>query len=105
MESELPQERQESTCLSVPTDTQVKEASVKKLKFFCLAILALSLVATPALAQKGNRSNKGGAVSAENKKSDKDRDPSPTKGSKAKKTRTRKGWSKNAEHNAKGHSK
>lgn len=87
---------------------------MKKLKFFWLAILALSLLATPALAQKGNRSNAGGKVTgiarsdqvqAENKKGDKDRDPSPTKGSKAKKTRTRKGWSKNAEHNAKGHSK
>jgi Ni/Co efflux regulator RcnB len=84
---------------------------VKTIKNLCLAILALSLLATPALAQRG-RSNRGGAtrgiprsdqVQAKNKKTDKDTDP--TKGSKAKKTRTRKGWDKNAEHNANGHSK
>ena len=88
-----------------------KGASVKTMKNLCLAILALSLLATPALAQRG-RSNAGGAtrgiirsdkVQAENKKTDKDTDP--TKGSKAKKTRE--GWEKNAKHKAKakGHSK
>ncbi len=34
---------------------------VKKLKFLCLAIVALSLLAVPAAAQKGkDRDNKGG---------------------------------------------
>jgi len=56
-----------------------------KTKNLWLAILALSLMAAPAFAQKG-RSNKGGAaradtradqVQAENKKQDKDRDRSP----------------------------
>jgi len=42
-------------------------------------------------------------VQADNKKTDKDTDP--TKGSKAKKTRTREGWEKNAKHKAKGHNK
>jgi len=93
------------------TNTWLKEASVKTTKNLCLAILALSLLATPALAQRG-RSNAGGAargiprsdqVQAENKKTDQDTDP--TKGSKAKKTRTREGWEKNAKHKAKGHTK
>ena len=88
-----------------PQAHDFKEAYVK-MKNLCLAILALSLLATPALAQK-NRSNKGGAVTgiarsdqvqAENKKSDKDSDPNPSKGSKSKKTRTRDGWEKNAKH-------
>ena len=79
-----------------------------KLKSLFVAILALSLLASPALAQKGRRSNMGGAltgraranqVQAENN--------SPSKASKAKKTRTREGWEKNAKHKAtaKGHSK
>ena len=84
---------------------------MKTTKNPCLAILALSLLATPALAQRG-RSNAHGAtrgiprsdqVQAENKKTDKDTDPA--KGSKAKKTRTREGWEKNAKHKAKGQSK
>ena len=86
---------------------------MKTMKNLSLAILALSLLATPALAQRG-RSNAGGAmrgiprsdhVQAENKKTDKDTDPNPSKGSKAKKTR--KGWEKNAQHKAKakGHGK
>ena len=86
---------------------------MKTMKNLCLAILALSLLATPALAQRG-RSNAGGAtrgiirsdkVQAENKKTDKDTDPNPSKGNKAKKTRE--GWEKNAKHKAKakGHSK
>ena len=80
-----------------------------KMKNLCLAMLALSLSATPAFAQKGGRSNRGGAttgiarsdqVQGMNKKSDKDRDPNPSKGSKSqgKKTRTRVGWGKNANH-------
>ena len=57
----LPRKR-ESACVSVPTDTRVKEAYVvKKLKCFCLGMLTFSLLAMPALAQK-NRSNKGGAA-------------------------------------------
>jgi hypothetical protein len=60
---------------------------MKKLKYLCLAILAVSLLAIPAAAQKGkDRDNKGGAqrgdnradlVQSENKKKDKDKDPSP----------------------------
>ena len=80
-----------------------------KMKNLCLAILTLSLLATPALAQKGGRSNRGGAttgiarsdqVQSMNKKGDKDHDPSPSKGSKSKgkKNRTREGWEKNAKH-------
>ena len=74
--------------MSVPGDTRVKEASVKKLKYFCLAILALSLLAIPAVAQKSTRSNKGATatggaradlVQSENKKKDKDKDPAPDK--------------------------
>ncbi len=39
---------------------------VKKLKFLCLAIVALSLLAVPAAAQKGkDRSNKGGATTGD----------------------------------------
>lgn len=58
---------------------------MKTMRNLCLAIVALSLLGTPALAQKG-RSDKGGAtradaradqVQATNKKQDKDRDPSP----------------------------
>ena len=84
---------------------------MKTTKNLCLAILALSLLATPALAQRG-RANSGGAarsiprsdqVQSMNKKGDKDHDPTPSKGSKAKKTRTREGWEKNAKH--KGSSK
>jgi Ni/Co efflux regulator RcnB len=70
----------------VVTGTRLdEEASMKKLKYFCLAIAAFSLLAIPAAAQKG-RSNKGGAergdaradlVQSENKKKDKDRDRNP----------------------------
>lgn len=56
------QDRQEYACISVPTNTHVKEASVKKVKYFSLAALVLSLLAIPAAAQKGkDRDNKGGA--------------------------------------------
>ena len=84
---------------------------MKTTKNLCLAILAFSLLGTPALAQRGH-SNSGGAtrgipssdqVQGDNKKTDKDKDP--TKGSKAKKTRTREGWEKKAKYTAKGHSK
>ena len=84
---------------------------MKTTKNLCLAILTFSLLGTPALAQRG-RSNSGDTtkgmprsdqVQAENKKTDKDTDP--TKGSKVKKTRTREGWEKKTKHTAKGHSK
>ena len=82
---------------------------MKTMKSLCLAVLGFSLLATPALAQKGGRSNKGGAttgiarsdkVQGMNKKNFKDHDPTPSKGSKSKgeKTRTREGWEKNAKH-------
>jgi len=57
---------------------------VKTIKNLCLTIVALSVLATPAMGQ--DRSNKGGAqrgdaradqVQAANKKQDKDRDPNP----------------------------
>lgn len=56
-----------------------------KLKSLCLGVLALSLLAIPAAAQKSH-SNKGGAQRADNRadavqasdtKKDKDRDPAP----------------------------
>lgn len=58
---------------------------MRNLKSLCLAVLALSMLAIPAAAQRGNRSNRGGAqrgdnradmVQAENKNPDKDRDQS-----------------------------
>ena len=57
---------------------------MKRLKYFCLAIVASSLLAIPAAAQKA-RSNRGGALrgdaranlaQSEHKKPDKDRDQS-----------------------------
>ena len=107
-ESELLSDLAESVWLCIPASTQFQEASVKTMKNLCLAILALSLLATPALAQRG-RSNAGGAtrgiirsdkVQAENKKTDKDTDP--TKGSKAKKTAHARAGRKNAKHKARG---
>ena len=82
---------------------------MKTMKCLWLAVLGFSLLATPALAQKGGRSNRGGAttgiarsdqVQGMNKKGDKDHDPTPSKGSKSngKKIRTREGWEKNAKH-------
>ena len=61
---------------------------MKKLKYFCLVMLAFSLLAIPAAAQKSGRSNKRGANRGdaradlvqsenENKKKDKDRDRNP----------------------------
>ena len=70
---------------------------MKKLKYFSLAVLVLSLLAIPATAQKGkDRDNKGGAntgdVRADLVKST---NKTPSKG---KKTRTREGWEKTAKH-------
>jgi len=102
----LPRKR-ESACVSVPTDTRVKEAYVvKKLKCFCLGMLTFSLLAMPALAQK-NRSNKGGAARGDVRadavqsatKKDKDRDPSPDND---KNKGKHKGETK-GKHKAKGH--
>lgn len=67
-------------------------------------LLAFAFLGTPTLAQSG-RSNSGGTtrgiprsdqVQAENKKTDKDTDP--TKGSKVKKTRTRELGEKDQAH-------
>src|SRR5260370_4662421 len=62
LERDLHQDKQRSACTSVPRDTRIKEASVKKLKYFSLAVLVLSLLAIPETAQKGkDRDNKGAA--------------------------------------------
>jgi hypothetical protein len=94
---------------------RVEEASMKKLKYFCSALLVASLLAIPAAAQKGEkgeRNNNGTSTSkqkgkaradqvqAVNKKGDKD--PSPTKGSKNK--GHHEGWEKKGKAKAKGHS-
>ena len=80
---------------------------MKRLKYFCLAIVTFSLLAIPAAAQKG-RSNWGGAergdarsdlVQSENKKPDKDRDRSPDND---KNKGKHKGETK-GKHKAKGH--
>ncbi len=86
---------------------------MKTLKNLGLAMVALSLLAIPAAARNGQKGNTGvgkqhGQARAEevqtaNNKGDKDH--TPFKGSKSKKTRSREGWAKNAKHNAKGHSK
>ena len=81
---------------------------MKMLKNLFVAIFVLSLLATPALAQKGRRSNMGAAMTGRARANQvHDENKSPSKGSKAKKTRTREGWEKNAQHKAKakGHSK
>lgn len=70
---------------------------MRKLKYSCLALLVAFLLAIPVAAQnseKGERNNNGAnephgqaraaEVQADNHK--------PSKGSKAKKTRTREGW-------------
>jgi len=93
------------------TGTRLKEALMKKLKYFCSAVLVFALMAIPAVAQhgkKGTRHNNGAGeprgqaraeeVQAENKKGDKD----PSKGNKGKPKRE--GWEKKAKHKAKGHS-
>ena len=77
------------------------------LKTVCLGVLAFSLLAIPAAAQR-SRSNKGGAargenradvVQAENKKDkDKDRDPLPDNDKKGKHKGEMQG-----KHKAKGH--
>jgi hypothetical protein len=59
-EPDLHQGKQESECPGVSAGTRIKEASVKKLKYFSSAVLVLSLLALPATAQKGkDRDNKG----------------------------------------------
>ena len=80
---------------------------MKTMRYFFLAVLAFSLLAIPAAAQK-SRSNKDGAnhgevradlVQSENKKKDKDRDPTPDNDkNKGKHTGETKG-----KHAAKGH--
>ncbi len=81
---------------------------MKKLQYFCSAILVFVLLAIPAVAQKGGRSNKGGAergdaradlVQSENKKKDKDRDQNPDND---KNKGKHKGETK-GKHKAKGH--
>src|SRR5258708_10286803 len=60
-EPDLHQGKQESECPGVSAGTRIKEASVKKLKYFSSAVLVLSLLALPATAQKGkDRDNKCG---------------------------------------------
>ncbi len=88
---------------------------MKMLKNLGLAMVALSLLAIPAAADHGKKgqSNNGAneprgtarAEEVQNKNGDKDKTPSKGSKSKGEKTRTRKGWHKTAEHNAKGHTK
>ena len=108
MDRDLQQGKQESARISVPRGARVKEASVKKLKYFSLAALILFLLAIPAAAQKSSRSNKGAAatgdaradlVQSENMKKDKDKDPAPDND---KNKGKHKGETK-GKHNAKGH--
>ncbi len=81
---------------------------MKKLKHFCTAMIVLALLAIPVAAQKGGRSNKGGAtrgdnradlVQTENKVKDKDHDPLPDND---KNKGKHKGETK-GKHKAKGH--
>ncbi len=55
---------------------------MKKLKYFSIAVLALSLLAIPATAQKGkDRDNKGGALTGANRADQvKDSNKTPSKG-------------------------
>jgi hypothetical protein len=78
----LHQEKRESACLGVPTDTRIKEAFVKKLKYFCLVMLAFSLLAIPAVAQKGKDRDNKGAVNTGAARADlvKDTNKTPRKG-------------------------
>ncbi len=82
MDRDLQQDKQESACLSVPTDTRVKETSVKKLKYFSLAVLVLSLLAIPATAQKGKDRDNKGAVNTGDTRADlvKNTNKKPSKG-------------------------
>ena len=82
---------------------------MKKLKYFCLVMFAFSLLAIPAAAQKGTRSNKGAAatgdtradlVQSENKKKDKDKDPSKDND----KNKGKHKGETQGKHKAKGHS-
>ena len=90
---------------------------MKMLKNLGLAMVALSLLAIPAAAgngQKGQRNNGAGKlhgqaraeeVQTANTKCDKYNVPFKGSKSEGKKTRTRKGWHKTAEHNANGQKK
>ena len=85
---------------------------MKKLKYFCLALLVAFLLAIPAAAQKGDRSNKGGTttgkaradqVQADNKdgkkkRKRKDHDSNPDRWEKGKHKGETQG-----KHEAKGH--
>jgi hypothetical protein len=76
------------------------------LKNLFVAILGLSLLTTAALAQRGRRSNMGGAMRGRLRADQvQGENNGPSKGSKSKKTRTREGWERNAQHKAKGRSK
>jgi len=108
VDRDLHQDKQESACITVPRGARVKEATVRKLKYFSLVALILFLLAIPAAAQKSSRSNKGAAakgdtradlVQSQNKKKDKDKDPAPDNDRNKGK---HKGETK-GKHNAKGH--
>lgn len=71
---------------------------MKKLKYLCSALFVASLLAIPASAQRHPMGRMGQMTHQNNA-------PDASKGSKAKKTRTREGWEKNAKHKANGHSK
>jgi len=83
---------------------------MKTLKHLCLAFVAASLLAIPAVAQKGARNNNGAAkqsgqaraeqVQNENKKGENTK----SKGSQNEGKHKHFGWLHRGKHNSKGHS-
>jgi hypothetical protein len=73
---------------------------VKKLKCFCLAIVALSLLAIPATAQKGKDRDNKGAVNTGAARADlvKDTNKTPSKGKDNDKNDNNKGKRKGFTH-------
>ena len=81
---------------------------MKTMKNLCLAMLALSLLTTPALRPLTGVAQQGGShvpIRFRPRTRRPTRTRTPPRAARAKKTRTREGWEKNAKHKAKGHSK